>query len=335
MCFFFVSICFFLKCRAVAAAIFGEDGHVDFFTVSAYDRFFNLLNDEYDMLARATTHTMQRQVFEARTEVGFSFSIQYLYNGLQFAGRMPYVECADNLTVAEELLDGEQASICEDTRICALDGTTHVDIITQLLPNAQLVSTVEPSHLQSNFVEGLCNVIAGGQFDLSEVLVRDLGYDEDYEFGVNIQSKEPLALVTRNDDPEWSDFVNWVLQALLAAEDEGISSRTSNIIPLTDVFGEAFQEAFRRSVRLVGNYGEIYRRHLEDLLPRPVPDRINSGDSGLIYSFPFGGLSALGPNPNPGGTLQAIIDRGHLRCGISRRVIFAQFDPSTQSWAGE
>jgi hypothetical protein len=245
---------------------------------------------------------------------------------MQFAGLFPFVECADNLTVT--------TALCQDTKICALDGTTHVDEITRLIPDAQIISVVGSDFLYSNFIQGLCNVIAGEQFDIAEAILRDRGYEGGYAYGLNIHSKEPLCMVSRSDDAQWSDFINWVLEALLAAEDEAISSRTANLIGPTDVFGETFPDVFRNAVKIVGNYGEIYRRNLEALLPRPVPDRINPGDSGLIYAFPFGSLEAVGEGPIAGGTLDAIMQRGHLRCGISRRVIFAQFNSTSQSWNG-
>jgi ABC-type amino acid transport substrate-binding protein len=181
------------------------------------------------------------------------------------------------------------------------------------------------------------SVIAGEQFDIAESIVRERGYVGEYAYGTKIHSKEPLAFVTRDDDPEWSDFVNWVLQALLGAEDEAITQRTANIIAPTTVFGETspFALAFRNAVREVGNYGEIYRRTLEVLLPRPIPDRINEGDSGLIYSYPFGAIDGVvAAGPALGSTLDEIRTRGFLKCGISRRVIFAQFDTASQTWDG-
>jgi hypothetical protein len=50
----------------VAAAIFGEDGHVEFVGAKAFDRFEKLNNDECDMLSRTTTHTMERATLEVR-----------------------------------------------------------------------------------------------------------------------------------------------------------------------------------------------------------------------------------------------------------------------------
>ena len=55
----------FHKCRAVAAALFGtSQDRVVFRTVTASDRFAVLQSGEVDMLARATTHTMERELVE-------------------------------------------------------------------------------------------------------------------------------------------------------------------------------------------------------------------------------------------------------------------------------
>ena len=58
-----------LKCRAVAAALFGtSQDRVQFRTVTASDRFSVLQSGEIDILARTTTHTMERQVVEVRSD---------------------------------------------------------------------------------------------------------------------------------------------------------------------------------------------------------------------------------------------------------------------------
>lgn len=56
-------------CKAVAAGIFGdaEPGRVEFVPVALYDRFAQLQDGTYDVLACTTTRTMEREVFEVRT----------------------------------------------------------------------------------------------------------------------------------------------------------------------------------------------------------------------------------------------------------------------------
>ena len=252
-----------------------------------------------------------------------------MYNGLQFAGKPPYVECANNFTTAGD---------CALTRICVLDGTTHQGDIISINPGLSVVSAPSSADLYSFFIDERCNVIAGEQFDIAETVVRDQGYLEaEFEVGDGIHSKEPLCLVTRDDDPQWSDFVNWVMIGLLAAEDFGVSQSASANIPRSGVvFGVDFRDMFRNAVKDVGNYGEIYKRHLEAILPRPTPDKINGGSTGLMYAFPFGTpTSSIGPGAIRGGTLERIINRGKLLCGVSRRPMFAEFDQITRSWSGE
>ena len=293
-----------------------------------FERFQALVDDEVDMLTCLTTHTMERQVLEATTGHGLSFTIPYLYDGLHFGGDPFFVQCADAFNTT---------GACADTRICVLDSSTHQAAIISKAPNIGLFSAVSSAALFSSFKNGFCNVIAAEKISIAESVVRNQGYLDDYALGTKVHSKEPLAMVTRDDDPEWSDFVNWVLQGLLAAEEEGVTSRTANIISPTNVFGERFSRMFLNAVRIVGNYAEIYRRNLEPILPRPVPNYINNGTgtTGLIFSFPYGSLEPIGEGPTLNGTLETIRERGLLRCGISGLVIFAHFDDATQTWSGK
>ena len=54
----------------------------------------------------------------------------------------------------------------------------------------------------------------------------------------------------------------------------------------------------------------------------------------MIYGMPFGDTTSSGPGPQVGSTLRTIADRGFLRCGITRRAIFAEFDTDTQERSG-
>jgi general L-amino acid transport system substrate-binding protein len=315
-------------CRAVAAAIFGDlEDRVEYQVLSAALRWRALFNEDIDILSRITTHTMERHVLESSTQSGYSFSVPYLYNGLVFGGKPVNVACADNF---------DATAACNSTVICTRTGTTHRDVITQKAPDMRLRQVDDSEGMYQSFVDGFCNVIAGEQFEVVESIVKDsYGYVGEYALGSLVHSKEPLCTVTRNDDPEWSDFVNWVMQALLAAEEAGITSRTANLLGTTDVFGPNYRRMFINAVEAVGNYKDIYERHLETLLPRPIGDKINPGNSGLIYSFPYGSLNAEGDGPVPGGTLEAILNRGVLRCGISSRLIFAAYEDSTDTWSGK
>ena len=286
------------------------------------------------MISRSHNHTI---VFlQHTTGEGFSFSIPYLYNGLYFAGDPFFVECADT---------GNNTDACAETSICALGGTTHVDAILSDFPDVpSIIQARSSNEMYSQFVNGVCKVIAGEQFDVAPSILRDMGHRDMYVMGNVSHSKEPLALVTRSDDTHWSDFVNWVLQGLIASEENGVTQQKSWTLSQTQVFGGQFSNMFIDAVREVGNYAEIYERNLNTILPRPAANMLNVGISGVLYGMPFGNLvhggnttvgsqTLLGPVRD--GQLQKIIQRGYLRCGVSLRVIFAQNDAESGEWTGE
>ena len=106
-----------------------------------------------------------------------------MYNGLPFAGIPEHVRCADSF----DFTGG-----CADTRICATDGTSHIEEIFAVNPQARIVSSVSVSRLVDNFLDGWCNVIAGEQFDIAESILRGLGYTGDYKYGEKVHSKEQI-----------------------------------------------------------------------------------------------------------------------------------------------
>jgi general L-amino acid transport system substrate-binding protein len=96
-------------------------------------------------------------------------------------------------------------------------------------------------------------------------------------------SKDPLAAAVRDDDPEWAAIVNWVMEALVQAEESGvtqtnvarISARAalpdSNDPTLRFLLGGSHEIGDRlglnddwavQVIEAVGNYGEIYERDL-------------------------------------------------------------------------
>ena len=127
-------------------------------------------------------------------------------------------------------------------------------------------------------------------------------------------------MVTRSGDPEFSDLVNWVFQSLLYAEARNVTMDTADtFIETGEVFGEQYTDMFRNALGAVGNYAEIYDRHLQSISPRLKINMLNNGETGLLYSYPFGSIATVGPGPIEDGVIESIIQRGFLRCGIPLR----------------
>ena len=295
-------------CKAIAAAALGSSYRYELVQTTGANRFVKLANGEFDVLISGTTYTFDRDVHESSSGIGFSFSTPYLYGGMTFNGVPEFVECADKLNVIGE---------CANIRICSILGTTWYDLTKTLFPASNIVLTGDQTESFQNLIEGKCNVIQGEQYEAPVKIVRAYGYEGPYAQGVTTFTKDPLAMVTRDGDPEFADFADWVLQSLMLAEVENITMVTTDTFaPTGEVFGDQYKDMFQNALTAVGNYGEIYAKHLESISPRLKVNTINNGESGLLYAHPFGKVDTVGPGPIKGGTLESILQRGVLRCGI-------------------
>lgn len=318
-------------CRALAAAVL--DGNAEAYEViqtSGSERWNFLASDQVDLVLRST-HTAERDVHEPSTATGFTFSTPYFYDGLTFGGIAPYSACAQNVdTTSPE---------CQAMRVCVQGGTTHEAIVKGLFPEHHVVVPDQAS-LYHSFTAQACNVLANEGYNISPASLARHGYTaDDYQLGdgntTRFFSKEPLAIATRQDDPFWSDVVEWIIQTLMEAEERGVTRLTASTFPTTEVFGPALSDLFVNALTAVGNYGEIYDRHLQAMQPRDHMNRINTGETGLLYAFPWGDRQTVGPQIEiTSPTVAAMKARGFLRCGVNVRKGFANFNTTTRSWSG-
>jgi ABC-type amino acid transport substrate-binding protein len=216
--------------------------------------------------------------------------------------------------------------------ICVVRSTTFESTVRSLLPDANVVTSDDTENFYKNFINRdaySCNVLAGDLFETANATLRAAGLEGDYEVVPEVFSKEPLSIVTRQDDSPWSDFVNWIVLALLRAE-------TSSSFPPPFVFGEQYSNMFKDAIKEVGNYGDLYAKHLEDIVPRSAVNKLvnESNPSGLLYAMPFGDLTPIGSDPAINSTLSKIRERGYLECGVSKRAIFALHNATTDIWSG-
>jgi general L-amino acid transport system substrate-binding protein len=120
-----------------------------------------------------------------------------------------------------------------------------------------------------------------------------------------IISKEPLGPVVRRGDEEWLTLVKWVLFALIEAEERGVTQ--ANVRDLRDASTDPGLRRFLASdglpekalgispgwvvrvIEAVGNYGEIYERHLGSQSELKLERGLNRlwTQGGLMYAPPF------------------------------------------------
>ena len=80
-------------CKAISAAIFNGkvDDTIEYKVVNTETRFIELANGEIDVLLGTSTPSIQNDVKEATSGIGFTFSQPYFYAGLTMGGVPPYV----------------------------------------------------------------------------------------------------------------------------------------------------------------------------------------------------------------------------------------------------
>ncbi|CAB9528110.1 extracellular solute-binding protein [Seminavis robusta] len=96
-----------------------------------------------------------------------------------------------------------------------------------------------------------------------------------------------LSMVTSQNATQWSDFVRWIVYGLIHAEEEGIGMNDAATMPTVDLFGPTYKLMFRLMVLHFGNYGDLYQKHLETLIPRTGHNLLNNGSTPLLNPLPM------------------------------------------------
>jgi len=180
------------------------------------------------------------------------------------------------------------------------------------------------STLADFYGNDICNVLAGEEYDLAPEVLEEQGSTAQYEPWNLILSRELFSIVTRDGDAKFSDFVNYMLQSLMTAEEErkrvSFPIDGSDLIE-TDVFGTRYRTMFQDAYEVVGGYGELYDTHLETLVSRSSANQIN-GDTAAMYSKALGNLNVDDPPEQKSTTIDDIQQR-RLRVGIGDSPMFS------------
>ena len=276
-------------CRAVAAAVLGDATAVEFVPTTGKTRFTALSSGEIDMLARNTTWTMSRD-----TDLKFDFVGVNYYDGQGFM-----VPKALGVTSAKDL-DG--ATVCIQTGT-----TTELNLADYFRKNN---ISYEPVPIETN-AEGTQQYLAGAcdtyTTDASGLASTRATFEapNDHMLLPEIISKEPLGPLVRHGDNEGGDIVMWTLNALIAAEELGVTSANVNemaaatdkpeVARLLGTEGDLGAmmgldaEWAKRAIETQGNYGEIFAKNLGEETPIGLARGLNAQwtDGGLLYTPPF------------------------------------------------
>lgn len=271
--------------RALAIAVFGDPEKVEFTNSSPQQRLPALQAGEFDILLSGVTITPTRAF-----NLGFHFGPTIFYDGQAILARKD-----TGVTTAAEL-DGATIGVQSGTT-----GELNIADFFRKAGNSFTPVTIEEtSEFLAALESGRVDAITQDSSDLVGKLTQ-LQDPSAYILLPERLSKEPLAPAIAGGDDRWLELVNYTVYATFQAEEWGITSEnidtflTSEDPAIKRFLGvdPSFNEALGLDpkwaynvIKTVGNYGEIYERHLT---PLGWERGYNSlwTDGGLLYSPPF------------------------------------------------
>jgi len=274
-------------CRGVAAAVFGDASKVKYSPLSAKQRFTALSSGEIDILSRNTTWTMTRD-----TQLGLNFAGVNYYDG---QGMM-----VPKALGAKSALELDGANICTNTGT-----TTELNITDYFRSNNMsfnLVAFEKADEVVGAYDAGRCDVYTTDRSGLAAQRGK-LTNPDAHVVLPEIISKEPLGPVVRQGDDQWFNIVRWTLNAMINAEEMGISSANvadmaksdnpsvKRLLGTEGNFGEELgigNDWAYNIISQVGNYGESYEKHVGENTPLKLARGVNAlwNNGGIMYAPP-------------------------------------------------
>jgi general L-amino acid transport system substrate-binding protein len=283
-------------CRAVAAAVLGKGAPI--IVVSYPDdssAIAGLLAGEVELVPTLTDD------FTHAAGTHLQFSRPVLWDGVGFLvlGGSPAVRARQ--------LSGK--------KICFLAETTVEESVRSWFAREHLnfvpFPFQEEGEMRAAFATGNCGALAGDRTRLAETRVSLASrLSKPARLLPECISKDPLAAAARAGDPAWAEIVNWVMEALVQAEESGVTQASAQAMRARAAQSSGGDPTLRfllgasretgpvlgldndwvaRVIEVTGNYGEIYERDLGRGSPLKLPRGENSlrERGGALSALPF------------------------------------------------
>ncbi|MEQ8405354.1 MAG: amino acid ABC transporter substrate-binding protein [Oceanicaulis sp.] len=276
-------------CRAYAAAFLGDETRVRFVPLTTEERFEALLDGRADILMRNTSWTFARDA-----ALPVTFAGTYYYDGQGF--------------LAPADLGVASARELAGARICVQPATTHLlnldDYAETYGLSFERVMVETPAEGLAAYRSGRCDAFTSDVSALAGAR-SELENPQDHVILPDIISKEPLGPVVASQDPRFAEAARWVLNALIAAEEYGVTAENARalaegasspevrrLLGAEGAIGDALSlraDFALQAVTARGNYGEIFARHLGEESALGLRRGLNAQwtQGGLLYAPPF------------------------------------------------
>ena len=275
-------------CKALAAAVLGGKDAVKFRLVSAAERFSALQTGEIDVLSRNVATTLGGD-----TELGIRFPGVLVFDGQGFMVRK-----SQGVASALEL---------SGTRICVVTETTDAQGIADYFGALKMPFEVSKHDTWQDaamaYTNKSCQVLSAGVSVLAQAR-QQFAEPGDHIILPEIARKQLVGPAVRQGDEDWFSVVRWTIHALIAAEELGITRanvdamkasgnpEVRRFLGLDMDLGRRLglsADWTQRMIKEVGNYGELFERHLGLKSPLKLERRLNNlaSHGGLHYAPAF------------------------------------------------
>ncbi|OMH33650.1 amino acid ABC transporter substrate-binding protein [Motiliproteus sp. MSK22-1] len=276
-------------CRAVAAAVLGDASKVKYIPLTAKERFTALQSGEIDILSRNTTWTQTRD-----TKLGLNFAGVNYYDGQGY--------------MVSKSLGVKSALELDGAAVCIQSGTTTELNLSDYFREHKMSYTPvvfdTSDQTVKGFEAGRCDVLTSDQSQLYALRIK-LADPSSAMVLPEVISKEPLGPVVRQGDDQWFNIVKWSLNAMINAEELGLTSANADEMsksstnpgikrlvgkegPKGEGLGLNDDWAFQ-IIKQVGNYGEAFERNVGTGSPLKISRGNNAlwSKGGFLYAPPM------------------------------------------------
>lgn len=301
-------------CRALAAAILSEANAVDIRFQPLDVSPEAIFEDELDvMFSHGLSPTLTN--ITASPNVAFSPAVIF-YDGASLL-----VSAVNEVNTWEDL-EGE--TICVPYDVVAVDAQTGE---AQTVASANALDFAEEmaarglnydesaassiAELRQTFLDGRCLALVEER-SLLEIIRQSTESPDSFAVWPATFNRRTISPLYARGDAQWANIVDWTMWALIAAEQQGITSRNiDEFLRREGEPDEAYLDRVGQSVarlldpqlglggrigldndflveviRQVGNYAEIYERHLGPGSPLAIERSFNAlwSDGGLLHT---------------------------------------------------
>lgn len=275
-------------CRAIAIAVFGDKEKARFVPLTGQQRLTALQSGEIDVLPRTTSWTLRRDA----NGINFTTPNYYEYDAFMVRREL-------KITKAKDMVG---ASVCVQTG--STNEVSLADLSRRMKLKLKPVVFDNVAASRQAFFSKRCDALMTDASALASVRATQTQKPDDYVIFPASGNMEALTPSVRHGDDRWFDIVKWSVQALIAAEDMGITQanvdeklksddpRIARFLGVEPGNGKALGLSEKWAydiVKQLGNYGELFERNVGKNSPLKLPRGSNAlyKDGGLMFPYVF------------------------------------------------